>query len=160
MGKYKVLLTCYDFENTNPYLDEVTGVFPTSTRAICEMMHCVLDELTSLNGIMHGDTFPERRFISTMEDKNHDIVVNAWDGPDYRPVTCYDVITQAELLKNLNKMLKQRHGNNISVKIKHFIDDNGDTKYYFTSRQYGDGDTFDRSVDAYYDADDYLCGIG
>ena len=160
MGKYKILLTCYDFGNSKPYLDEVTGVFTTYTRARCEMLHCVLDELESLNGIMEDDTFPERRFISTMENEHHDVVINAWDGPDYSPVTCYNVMTQANLLKKLNKMLKERHGYHITVKLKCCIDDNGNTQYYFTSRQYGDGDTFDRAVDAYYDADDYLCGIG
>lgn len=160
MGKYKILLTCYDFDKKEPYLDEVTGVFATELRARYEMLSCVLDELTSLNGIMEDDTFPERRFISTMENKYHDIVVNAWDGPDYRHVTCYDVITQTKLLKKLNSMLRETHGKRITVKLKSYIDDDGSTMYYYTSAKYGDSDAYRRAIDAYYEADGYLHGVG
>ena len=160
MGKYKILLTCYDFDKQEPYLDEVTGVYATELRARYEMLHCVLDELESLNGIMDGDTFPERRFISTMEDEEHDVVVNAWDGPDYRPVTCYDVLAQTTLLKKLNKMLKETHGKHIAVKIEHYIKDDGRTMYYYTSAKYGNSDAYSRAVDAYYGADKYLRGVG
>ena len=160
MGKYKILLTCYDFDKKEPYLDEVAGVYATNTRARCEMLHCVLDELECLNGIMDGDIFPERRFISTMADENHDVVINAWDGPDYRPVTCYDVITQTKLLKKLNNMLRETHGKRITVKLKHYIEDDGTTMYYYTSAKYGDSDAYRHAVDAYYEADNYLHGVG
>lgn len=92
MIKYKINMTCHDFENSEPYFDEVNGEFGSKMEAELAMLRCVLDELQSLNGIMEDDTFSERRFIATIEDEDHDVVINAWDGPDYRPVTCYDIV--------------------------------------------------------------------
>ena len=159
-NKYKILLTCYDFDRNEPYLDEVIGVDSTETKARYEMMRCVIDELQDLNGILEDGTFPERRFIATMEDEEHDVVINAWDGPDYRPVTCYDIITQTELLKKLNGMLRERHGQHITVKIKSHTNDNGIVTYYFTSRKYGNSVDFRTAVDAYCEANIYLNGVG
>lgn len=89
---YKIVLTCYDFDKSEPYKDEIQGVFTSRMNAEIVMLDCVLDELQSLNGINEEDEFPERRFIATREDEKHDVVINAWDGPDYRPVTCYDIV--------------------------------------------------------------------
>jgi hypothetical protein len=120
----------------------------------------VLDELASLNGIMEDDEFPERRFIATMEDEDHDVVINCWDGPDYRPVTCYDVMAQKELLEKLNEMLREHYGQRITVKVKSYVDGDGVDKYYYTSRKYGDSVAFDRATTAYTEANIYLNGVG
>ena len=92
MIQYKILLTCYDFDKKEPYIDELSSRYDSVIKAENAMYVCVLDELASLNGIMENDEFPERRFIATTEDTDHDVVINCWDGPDYRPVTCYDIV--------------------------------------------------------------------
>lgn len=89
---YKIVLSSYDFDKSESYKDEVKGVFTSKMNAEIVMLDCVFDELQSLNGILENDAFPERRFIATREDEEHDVVINAWDGPDYRPVTCYDIV--------------------------------------------------------------------
>ena len=160
MAKYKIVLTCYDFDKKNPYFDEVIGTYTSEIKAKYEMFHCVLDELTSLNGIMADDTFPELRFIATTEDEHHDVVIDAWDGPDYRPVTCYDVMPQRELLAMLNEMLRANHGEHITVRVKSYVDDDGTDRYYYTSRKYGNSRAFDRATVAYAEADNYLRGVG
>lgn len=97
MKKYKVLQVCYDFANKPPYYDELLETFDTKEKAECYMYQCVIDELESLNGISEDDTFPERRFIATRETEGYDVVINAWDGTDYRPVTCYKVLPTDEV---------------------------------------------------------------
>lgn len=90
--QYKLVLTCYDFHKPEPYTEELPHRYETPEKAKLSMQTLVLDELVSLNGIDANGNFPERRFIATTEDSDHDIVINAWDGPDYRPVTCYDIV--------------------------------------------------------------------
>jgi hypothetical protein len=160
MTKHKIFLTCYDFDKKQPYFDEVAGVFRSKMEAENTMFHLAIDELACLNGITEDESFPERRFIATTEDEDYDLVINAWDGPDYRPVTCYNIMSEAKLLKMLNNMLRERHGKHITVKIKHYVDDDGTTKYYYTSRKYGDSIAFDMAVTAYYEANTYLNGVG
>lgn len=160
MKKHKILLTCYDFDKKEPYFDEVIGVYNSKVEAENVMFGCVLGELECLNGINADDTFPERRFIATTADEDYDVIINAWDGPDYRPVTGYNVMPQTELLDMLNNMLKKTHGEHITVHVKHYIDANGRTKYYYTSKKYGHSIDFDTAVTAYYEADIYLHGVG
>jgi len=123
------------------------------------MLCCVIDELRSLNGILEDDTFPELRFIATMAEEDHDVIINAWDGPDYRPVTCYDVITVEEHVQSLNRQLKKTHGEKITVEIKSYIEDDDSVNYYYSSARLGDSKSFSRAVDAWSAADDYLRGL-
>lgn len=92
--KWKIVLTCYDFHKPEPYTEEMPSRYETPEKARLSMQTLVLDELASLNGIDADGNFPECRFIATTEDEKHNIVINAWDGPDYRPVTCYDVVKE------------------------------------------------------------------
>ena len=105
MKKYKVLQVCYDFSNNLPYYDEVSEIFDTKEQAECSMYQCVIDELEALNGISENGDFPERRFIATRETEDYDVVINAWDGSDYRPVTCYKVLFIDELMEVKNGAL-------------------------------------------------------
>lgn len=160
MAKHKILLTCYDFDEKEPYFDEVIGVYNSKMEAENVMLSCVLDELECLNGINSDDTFPERRFIASKEFEDYDVMINAWDGPDYRHVTGYNVILQTELLEMLNSMLRKTHGEHITVKVKHHLDADGHTKYYYTSKRYGHSIDFSMAVTAYYEANTYLHGVG
>lgn len=90
--QYKIVLTEYDFQEPEPYTEELPDRYETREQAQLAMSYLVMDELASLNGIDADGNFPERRFIATSEDTDHDIVINAWDGPDYRPVTCYNIV--------------------------------------------------------------------
>lgn len=160
MKKYKILQKCYDFPNDPPYYDELSVTFPTKERAEINMYRCILDELELLNGIMEGDTFPERRFIATIECIYFDVVINAWDGPDYRPVTFYKVMEIDELVEFFNEKLRNRHGDKITVQIYSYEEDDGKICFYYTSSKYGDSDAFPTASEAYDSADEYLCGVG
>lgn len=149
-------MQCYDVDRKDPYPDEVQGAFDDVTYARYHMLCCVIDELRSLNGILEDDTFPELRFIATMEDTEHGVIIQAWDGPDYRPVTCYDVITVKEHLQNLNRKLKEIHGEHITVGVNAYLEDDGSIRYYYSSVQCGESDAFTRAVDAYEAANKYL----
>lgn len=160
MAKYKVLQVCYDFANQPPYFDELSGTFNTKTEAENSMYHCVIDELVMLNGIMEDDTFPERRFVATKEDENYDIVVNAWDGPDYRPVTCYKVMSITELLEFFDAKLRKTFGENITVQLHAYEEDDGSIWFYYTSAKYGESDAYVTASEAYDMASNYLNGVG
>ena len=59
-----------------------------------------------------------------------------------------------------NKMLKDRHGQNITVEIKSYVEDDDSVWYYYTSARYGDSDSFRTVKEAYDAADLYLCYVG
>ena len=160
MSKYKVLQVCYDFENRPPYFDELSQTHSSRDKAEIDMYKYVLDELDCLNGIMEGDAFPERRFIATIEDKEYDVVVNAWDGPDYRPVTCYKVITVDELVEFFNAKLRDDFGEDITVKICSYEECDGSTQFYYTTTRNGDIYGFETATQAYSDAGIYLSYVG
>lgn len=155
-NKYVIVMQCYDVDRKNPYPDEVEEVFDDATYARYQMLCCVLDELDSLNGILEDGTFPELRFIATMEDEKHDVIIQAWDGPDYRPVTCYDMVSVEDLLLALNWELKKTHGDQISVEIKACTGDDGSINYYYSSARNGDSNSFTKATAAYISADAYL----
>lgn len=66
-------------------------------------------------------------------------------------------MTVKELLNKYNSMLKEKHGQRITVRIKKVPREN---KYYFTSRKYGESVAFDTIKEAYKEADCYLHGVG
>lgn len=59
-------------------------------------------------------------------------------------------------LNKYNSMLKEKHGEEITVQIKDYIEDNGSIRYYYTSAKYGDSDAYDTVEEAYTVADRYL----
>ena len=159
--KYKIVLTCYDFDNPKPYFDEIEGVFNTVSEAERILYFSVLDELTELNDVNGDGQFSERRFLSQLHDEEHNIVINCWDGLDYSPVTCYDIIPYSKYLTNkYNMKLKKKHGADITVKIYSYIEDDGNVAYYYSSILYGDSDAYETVEQAYKEADIYLCGTG
>ena len=157
MEMYKVLQVLYDFENDSPYFDELSGTFDTKEKAECSMYRCVIDELECLNGINENDTFPERIFIATMEMEDYNVVINAWDGPDYRPVTYYKVLSIDELVEFFNAKLREKHGDTITVKIRSYEEDDGSIWFYYDTARFGESNAFETASEAYDDADIYLC---
>lgn len=64
------------------------------------------------------------------------------------------------MLEKYNAMLREIYGENITVKIKSYIEDDGNEYYYYTSKKYGDSDAYETVEEAYKEADIYLRGIG
>lgn len=160
MSKYKVIYLCYDFEGIPPYFDEGYCTYPTRESAENSMFRSALCELEELNGILEDDTFPERRFISTLEDEEYDVVINCWDGPDYRHVTCYKVGSIEELLVFFNKKLRETHGSEITVHLESYEEDDGSIQFYYTSMKYGDSVAYSTVSEAYEEANRYLHNVG
>ena len=156
MEKYKVLLLCYDFANKPPCFDELSFTSDLKVDTMVCMYQCVLDELESLNGIMENDTFPERRFIATMEDEDYDVVINCWDGPDYRPVTCYKVLSIDELLEFFNAKLRNEFGESITVKVCSYEEYDGITQFYYDTAYFGESNAYSTASEAYEMAASYL----
>lgn len=64
------------------------------------------------------------------------------------------------MLEKYNAMLREKHGQKITVQIKNYIEDDDSEWYYYTSAKYGDSDTYETIEEAYEQADLYLCGVG
>lgn len=161
MKKYKILLTCYDFDEPMPYFDEVIGVFNSKLEAEKIMLECAIGEMENLCGILDEDgAFPELRFVPTMQDEEYNLVINAWDGPDYRPVTGYNVMSVNELLEFFNAKLRNTHGDKITVRLYSYEEDDGNIWFYYTSEKHGESDAYLTANEAYHHADDYLRGVG
>ena len=64
------------------------------------------------------------------------------------------------MLYEYNQMLKEEYGENITVEIKSYIEDDGTILYYYTSIRYGDRDAFETIEEAYKDACIYLSYVG
>ena len=56
-------------------------------------------------------------------------------------------------IKKYNDMLKKEYGEDITVKIKNYIEDDGSKVYYFSSVLNGDSESFETVREAY----DYAC---
>lgn len=89
---FKIVKTCYEYGNPEPYMEESPVRYTTRVQAECDMYVEVIEELNSFNMPDENEHRPERSFSATMEDEEHDCVVLCWDGDDYMPVTCYDVV--------------------------------------------------------------------
>lgn len=105
---FRVVLTCWDFNEPEPYTEGL-GIVPLSLfekkdEAVAAIEPCVKDELETLNGLKSnnprakepiedsegnivGYDYPFR----SDEDEEHDSIIRFWDGDDYRNVTVYDV---------------------------------------------------------------------
>lgn len=64
------------------------------------------------------------------------------------------------MIEKYNAMLKEVHGEKTTVQIKSCIEDDDSEWYYYTSRKYGNSDTYKTIEEAYKEANIYLKGIG
>lgn len=64
------------------------------------------------------------------------------------------------LLCEYNEMLRNTHGECITVQLRTVVNNDGDAYYYYTSANYGNSDNYDSPEEAYKAADDYLRGAG
>jgi hypothetical protein len=62
-------------------------------------------------------------------------------------------------LEHLNNLLQEKHGEDITVKICSYEEDDGSTKYYHTSAKYGNSNSYNTPQEAYKAADAYLCSL-
>ena len=67
------------------------------------------------------------------------------------------VMVTKEMLDKYNAMLREKHGQHITVKIKKVSKQD---KYYFSYRKYGNSDAFNTIEEAYEEANCYLRGVG
>lgn len=65
-----------------------------------------------------------------------------------------------KLVDKYNAMLRERYGQNITVEIKFYVEDDDSIWYYYTSAKYGDSDAYETAEVAYENADDFLDGVG
>lgn len=63
-------------------------------------------------------------------------------------------------VEQCNDKLRNDYGQNITVQIKSYIEDDGSIWYYYTSARYGDSDSFEAINEAYDDACLYLSYVG
>lgn len=94
--QYKIVKTCYEYGNPVPYMEEGHARYSTRVEAECSVYIEVIEELNTFNMPDENGHRPECSFSATMEDEKHDCVVLCWDGDDYMPVTCYDIVEVAE----------------------------------------------------------------
>lgn len=64
------------------------------------------------------------------------------------------------MLNKYNSMLREKHGQSITVELKSYIEDDGSEWFYYTSARYGDSDGYETIEEAYSAADLYLCYVG
>ena len=61
------------------------------------------------------------------------------------------------MIAKYNEMLRQKYGNNITVEIKSYVEDDDSIWYYYTTARYGDSESaFKTAKEAYDDACIYL----
>ena len=63
-------------------------------------------------------------------------------------------------LYKYNEMLKKDYGQDITVQIKSYVEDDGSVFYYYTSARYGDSDAYATIIEAYDAACLYLSYVG
>lgn len=60
------------------------------------------------------------------------------------------------MLEKYNKMLKAEYGENITVEIKSYIEDDDSELYYYTSAKHGNSDAYETVEEAYKNVCLYL----
>lgn len=63
-------------------------------------------------------------------------------------------------IEQYNEKLKNEYGQNITVQLRSYTEDDGSVWYYYTSARYGDSNSFETIEAAYSDACLYLSYIG
>lgn len=92
---YKIVMTCYDYNDIPPYEDEVETVYESKEDADKALLQCVDDEV---NGLNDGDAEGEFCANFDYQYEPHDAVVEFWEGEptendcSFRPVTTYDIV--------------------------------------------------------------------
>lgn len=164
--KYIIKLTCWDYPNPTPYTDYVLNgkspmKFETYDEAKIALLINVIEEANELNfsSDENGECVDRRHFIPDIDVEDYECIIRAWDGDDYMPVTAYDILTIKDELEYLNRKLQEKHGEDITVKICSYKEDDGSIKYYYTSAKYGESDSFNTPEAAYKAADAYLYNL-
>lgn len=93
---YRIVLTCWDKGELEPYADCVTQMFDTEEEARATIRSCVKDELEGLNDSEYDDVdmieYPvEHDAFKADFDGDNDAIIRFWDGDDYWPVTAYNI---------------------------------------------------------------------
>jgi hypothetical protein len=161
--KYKIVLTCYD-PDCEPYFDEIEGEFGSKLQAQNVMYQYAISEADGLNESCVDKCNIERIYGLMLDDNKNPIVYIIYHGnDDITKLTEYKVVRVGEsgpLLRKYNSMLREKYGEDITVKIKSYTEDDGSEWYYYTSRRYGDSDAYETIEEAYKEADCYLDGVG
>ena len=94
-------------------------------------------------------------------EKKESIRIEYYYNPDGDDTGNTEIVTKYfvcsdNILEKYNSMLKEMYGQNITVQIKSYIEDDGNTWFYFTSVRYGDSDAYASIEEAYKQADMYL----
>lgn len=104
--KYRVVLTCWDYGCSKPYMDKFIDMYDSFDEAMEAIEKSVHDELITLNDIesdnprekvaiensdgnIVGYDYP---FRANFDGDNH-CIVRFWDGDDYQNVTAYNIHT-------------------------------------------------------------------
>lgn len=91
-------------------------------------------------------------------DRENDCYIKIVTG--YMIVEFKEPIDENDPVAKYNEMLRKTHGENITVQIRSYIEDDDSEWYYYTSARYGDSDAYETVKEAYEDADAYLHGVG
>lgn len=156
---WMIKLTCYDADK--PYFDKVDKRFEQKGDADKAMLCCVLNELRSLNE-PDVDFSPRRVYLPDLHPSGvkHDALISFWtvgEESEPQPLTGYDVIALDDPgTEKYNQMLRERHGECITVVIKH---DEERDDFYYTSSYFGESDHYATAENAYKEANDYLENI-
>ena len=160
---YKIKKLCFDSgQNTPPYEDNPMEVFNTFEDAWnfavelaeqeTEYYNQDCDEFISF-GIPQDKAYEDKALCRVEYYYNPDND----DTGNTEIVTQYWVRSESEL-EHFNKLLQEKHGEDITVKICSYEEDDGSTKYYYSTR-YSDSDSYDTAKEAYQEADKYLMFI-
>lgn len=171
---YKIKMDCMDPPyNEPPYADEVSKELEHLTDAKLALLECVIDEALSLNAPDAYFTPCTKIFTIhrnyVFNGRKYDAALVVWDGEvgiKEQFVTGYYIEwVNSSVLDEFNRKLRDRHGDEITVKICSEMglteDDDDDAEehevFFYTSARYGECDERYATAEAAYKAaDDYL----
>ena len=161
---WKLKLTCYDSVEEKPYVEDGNGSYNTRAEAWQNMLRDVIGEVESLNEPGVGCVSVTRVYGASLNGSGHEAVVWFWDmaeeGHPVHPLTGYDIVAVDDAgTEKYNEMLRQKHGEYITVVIKSAVDDDESVKFYYESARCGESDWYETVEEAYGAADDYLSNI-
>ena len=165
---FEIHLTCYEPPyDKAPYGDKVNKEFYQKCDALPCLLQCVIDEAAGLNGV-ENESLSETRFVivrnfTTTDGKTHDAAILAYNAAQNlheQPVTLYDItwVNNSEVDK-YNQMLKDEFGDDLSLKICEFEDDDDKTRYCFCGITVSESKHYDNVKECYDDARDYMHNI-
>lgn len=179
--KWKLRMYCDD-GNGKKYWEDGVAEYDTYDKALISCYNSSLQEARDLMIDSDGDRWFETDTLFEITDSYHIRGILAlgtifpvvtlyydkapWDREndcDIRIVTGYSIVAAEpdEEIKKYNLMLRRTHGENITVEIKKYVEDDDSVRFYFTTAAFGDtNDTWDTAEEAYKEADSYLRVIG